>query len=208
LLIETRGLKFRDMISYPDLKIESGQVTFLCGESGSGKSTLLKLINGITSPTEGRLLVEDKDLADMNTVELRRKYLLVSQTVYLFEGSVRQNFEQFYEYRELAIPDDNEIQRFMDLCCADFPIDSSCISMSGGERQRVFLAICLSFKPRVLMLDEPTSALDAATAGQLMRNITEYCRNQDVTMIAVSHDRSLAERFADKIIELRGGAGA
>lgn len=206
MLIETKDLKFQDIISYPNLSIEAETVTFLCGESGSGKSTLLKLINGIVSPAEGTVLIEGIDIADLDTVELRREFLLVSQSVYLFDQTIRQNFEEYYKYRELAIPDDVEIKEFLQLCCADFSLDSYCPSLSGGERQRVFLAVCLSLKPRVLMLDEPTSALDSATAEQLMQNITAYCKHNQITLIVVSHDRSLAARYADKVIELKGGS--
>lgn len=208
MLIETRDLKFRDLISYPNLKIESGQVTFLCGESGCGKSTFLKLINGSVSPSDGKLLIKGIDAADLDTIELRRKYLLVSQTVFLFEETIRRNFEEFYRYRELPILNDAEKRSFLQLCCADFPLETFCPSMSGGERQRIFLAICLSFKPEVLMLDEPTSALDPATAGQLMENLASYCRSKGISMIVVSHDHSLAERFADRVIELKGGTGS
>jgi putative ABC transport system ATP-binding protein len=196
------------MISYPDLRIEPGQVTFLCGESGCGKSTFLKLINGIAEPSGGKLMIEGKDSADLDTIELRRKYLLVSQSIFLFEGTIRRNFEEYYGYRELTIPDEAEIRTFLEICYANFPLDSFCPSMSGGERQRIFLSICLSLKPEILMLDEPTSALDVVTANQMMQNLTSYCRSNGISMIVVSHDHALAERFADRVIDLKVGAGS
>lgn len=74
--------------------------------------------------------------------------------------------------------------------------------MSGGEKQRLYLAIFLSFRPEVLMLDEPTSALDETTARRVMGNILDYCRKEKITVIAVSHDKALTEKFAENILAL------
>lgn len=203
--ININRVNFENLIDYPDITIEPGQVTFLCGSSGCGKSTLLKLLNGTVSPREGEITIDGRSIDDFDTVELRKELMLVSQTVYLFDSTIRENFEEFYRYRGLPAPGDDEIMSWLSLCCADFPLDMDCTSMSGGERQRVYIAIYLSFQPKVIMLDEPTSALDAETAANLMENLASYCRSNCMTMIVVSHDRSLAERFADKTILLERG---
>lgn len=204
MLIRLNGVNFKNIINYPDIEIEPESITFLSGGSGSGKSTLLKLINGIVSPESGTIRIEDRNILELDTVELRRRYLLVSQSVYLFDKTVKENFEEYYEYRELPTPDERKMKDYLSICCADFSLDSFCHSMSGGERQRVYLAICLSFKPKVLMLDEPTSALDLRTANVMMQNIVTFCRENHMTLIVVSHDLALAEKFADKIITLEG----
>ena len=204
--IELKQVNFENLIDYPDLSIETDQVTFICGSSGSGKSTLLRLLNGTVSPRKGEIAFDGSGIDDFDTVALRKELMLISQTVYLFDATIKENFEEFYRYRELPAPDDEEITSWLSLCCADFPLDMYCTSMSGGERQRIYIAIYLSFKPKVIMLDEPTSALDSKTAARLMENLTAHCRASPTTMIVVSHDRSLAERFADQTIQLeRGG---
>jgi putative ABC transport system ATP-binding protein len=203
--IEMKQINFENLIDYPDLSIETDQVTFICGSSGSGKSTLLRLLNGTVSPGRGEITFDGRSIEDFDTVTLRRELMLVSQTVYLFDAAVRENFMEFYQYRELPPPGDDEIASWLSLCCADFPQDMSCTSMSGGERQRVYIAIYLSFQPKVLMLDEPTSALDAKTSVTLMENLTAYCKENHIGMIVVSHDRALAERFADQTIFLERG---
>lgn len=200
--IKINRVNFGNFLDYPDLTIASGQVTFLYGCSGSGKSTLLRLLNGTVSPQKGEITFDGHSIEDFDTVELRKKLMLVSQTVYLFDSTIRENFEEFYRYRELPAPGDDEIRSWLSLCCADFPLDMHCTSMSGGERHRVYIAIYLSFQPNVIMLDEPTSALDAKTAVRLMENLVSHCKENYRTMVVVSHDRSLAERFADKMILL------
>lgn len=91
---------------------------------------------------------------------------------------------------------------YLDLCSVPFSLDSDCTNMSGGERQRVYIAIFLSFKPKVLMLDEPTSALDKETGIKVIDNILTYCKKNEITVVAVSHDGDIIDKFADHIIAI------
>lgn len=202
MLIKTNQVNFADMIRYPDIEIESGKVTFISGSSGCGKSSLLKLFNGVLSPASGEILINGINIEDLDTVALRKEFLLVSQSIYLFDETIAGNFETYCRYREIPAPDRSSMQFYLSLCCAEFPLEMSCTSMSGGERQRVYIAICLSFQPKVLMLDEPTSALDSQTADQMMQNLIRYCREHHITLIVVSHDKELVHRYADQIISL------
>ena len=204
IILSAKGVHFKDMIQYPELAIEEGAVTFITGESGSGKTTLLRLFNGIASPAAGEILYHGVNINDLDTVKLRREVLLVNQTIYLFDKTIRENFAEFYRYRDMSVPDDKEIKPYLSLCCADFPLDTVCTTMSGGERHRIYIAICLSLIPKVLMLDEPTSALDAQNASSVMSNVTGFCREKQITLLVVSHDRQLAAKFGDKVITLKG----
>lgn len=206
MLITVNRVNFENIIHYPYIEIESEKVTFICGGSGCGKSTFLKLLNGVVSPQAGEIMYNGNNITDINTVELRKELLLVSQSVHLFDKTIAQNFVEFYNYRDLPGPTDEEIQSYLSLCCADFPIDTYCTTMSGGERLRVYIAIYLSFMPKVLMMDEPTSALDAQNAITMMQNITSFCKEKQITLIIVSHDKSLSKQFADKVITLEGRA--
>ncbi len=94
------------------------------------------------------------------------------------------------------------MRKYLSLCSADFPLDSQCKSMSGGERQRIFLAICISLEPETLLLDEPTSALDDKTGNILFENLTKYCRENDKTLVVISHNKELAQDFGDRVIDL------
>ncbi|MCL2545685.1 MAG: ABC transporter ATP-binding protein [Oscillospiraceae bacterium] len=200
-----RNVQFRDIINYPDLEITAQTATFICGESGCGKSTLLKLLNGVISPAGGAIFYCDKHLDEYDPIALRQNVLLCGQSVFLFAGSVRDNFVQFYQYRDLPPLDDEEMLACLKLCAIDFQLDAVCDNMSGGEKQRIFTAICLSFRPDALLLDEPTSALDDATAHAVMANIKTFCRENGMTLLVVSHHKTLAEQYADHLIELTGG---
>lgn len=202
ILFETKNLCFQDIIQYPDLRIPSDRVNFLVGRSGSGKSTLLRLFNGTLSPGSGSIFYRGTDLEDLNTIALRREVSLISQTVYLFDCSIRENFRQFYEYREEEMPSEATMRKFLDICCIATSLDKDCVTMSGGERQRVYMAVHLSFLPKVLMLDEPTSALDEENSRSVLKNMLEFCREQNISVVIVSHDHNLTDMYGENIINL------
>ena len=201
-LFTLKKVKYKDIIQYPDIEIPEKQVTFICGESGSGKSTLLKLLNGVLSPTDGEIRYRKKNINDYSPVALRRDVLLIGQSVYLFDKSIKENFNEYYVYRDMQAISEEKMKEYLALCSVDLPLDSMCGVLSGGELQRIFIAISISFHPHVLMMDEPTSALDDKNANMLIENITSYCKENELTLIVVSHDSNIANRYADNIIEL------
>jgi len=201
-LFVLRDVDYKNILHYPALEISAGGATFLCGASGTGKSTLLKLLSGVLSPTGGEILYLGKRVGDYDPIRLRREVLLVGQSVYLFDKTIQENFAEYYAYRDQAVPGEETIREYLDICKASFPLDSMCNLLSGGERQRVFLAICLSLTQEVLLLDEPTSALDEETADQLIGQIKAHCKTKDISLLVVSHDRAIAEKYADEIIAL------
>ena len=193
-------------IEYQNLDFKEGEITFITGSSGGGKSTLLKLFNGTVSPSSGDVYYRGENINGLDTISLRRKVSLVGQELYLFNGTILGNFEKFYAYREQPAPDEQTIQFFLTLCCLDFSLNSNCSTMSGGEKQRVYLAIFLSFKPEVLLLDEPTSALDSQNSRDLFDNVFRYCKASGISVIVVSHDLSLAEKFSEALIQIEKSA--
>lgn len=200
-ILTTRDLSFAG-IRYPDIAFQRQGINIICGPSGCGKSTLLRLCNRTLVPDSGQVCLDGRDVRSLDPLELRHDVLLAGQEVFLFDGSIVDNFRRFYALRELPEPHWNSIRRFLDLCACPLSIDSPCGSLSGGERQRVFLAVCLSFVPRVLLLDEPTSALDGATACRFMSNLRDFAAQHGISVVLVSHDRELTSRFADTLLEL------
>lgn len=197
-ILRTSEINFKGILSYPKIEIEENQVTFICGESGAGKSTLLKLFNGTLFADSGTVFYDETNIEELDTIRLRQEVMLVNQKVYLFKGSILENFKIFYGYRNKKAPNKAEIKKYLALCCADFSLEQPCESMSGGEKQRVYIAICLSMNPRVLMLDEPTSALDEKTSKRMLEKIKTFCHPHNMTLIVISHDPSLSEQYADR----------
>ena len=200
------SLAFMDTIFYPDMEVQLGEIVFLLGASGSGKSSLLRLINGTISPSGGSVFYNGKDILDYDPLHLRSEIILAGQSAYLFPGTVRENFLQYHQYRESVPPDEETMGACLAACRVPFSPDMSCDTLSGGEKQRVFLSVALSFRPKVFLLDEPTSALDRPTAEELMKNLTEYCRSGNIAAVIVSHDRHLIVMFADRTLDLGGAA--
>lgn len=200
-ILTTRDLSFAG-IRYPDIAFQRQEINVICGPSGCGKSTLLRLCNRTLVPATGQVCLDGQDIRACDPLQLRREVLLAGQEVFLFDGSIADNFRQFYTLRELPEPPQNGMRRFLDLCACPLSTDSPCGALSGGERQRVFLAVCLSFVPRVLLLDEPTSALDGDTARRFMTNLRDFAAQHGMSVILVSHDRELATRFAGNLLEL------
>lgn len=201
-IIQTKHLSFGGFITYTDINIPSEQVTFITGESGSGKSTLLKLFNQTASKSSGDIFYNEKNIEDIHPLELRKKLLLLGQSTYLFDGSIRDNFVTYYKYLDLEIPSDEEIKKYMSIACCDFDLNLNTTLMSGGERHRVYIAIYLSLSPTVLMLDEPTAALDSENTFLVIQNIISFCKSKSITLIIVSHDAPLVTKFGENIITL------
>lgn len=187
---------------YDDFSIDKNEVVFVVGKSGSGKSTLLKLINNTLQMKSGRIFYKDENILNIKPVELRRNIIMTSQENFLFDMTIRENFHEFYKLRDLEELTDDEITKFLKKTNFDVDLNLNVEKLSGGEKQRVFLAIALSLDPEVLLLDEPTSALDNKTAFDMMENIVDYCKHNDITLVVVSHARQLVDEFADKIIDL------
>jgi putative ABC transport system ATP-binding protein len=203
-IIKTKDLVFEEFIRYPDISIKKGRVVFLVGSSGSGKSTLLKLFNATLSPSSGDIFYEGQNIYEIDTLQLRREVLLVGQSVYLFDGSIKDNFYKFYSYREIEMPSEEVIKEYLSICQLDFPLETQTSILSGGEAQRLYTAIFLSFLPKIIMLDEPTSALDTHNAKSLLRDIIKLAKTKEMTVIVVSHDKNLSDEFAEDIIDIEG----
>lgn len=187
---------------YDDFTINKNEIVFVVGKSGSGKSTLLKLINNTLQMKSGSIFYKDTNILNIKPVELRRNIMMTSQENFLFDMTIKENFHEFYKLRDLENLTDDEIVKFLKIADFDVDVNLDVEKLSGGEKQRVFLAIALSMRPAVLLLDEPTSALDSNTAFNMMKNIVDYCKHNDITLVVVSHARNLVDEFADKTIDL------
>lgn len=201
------GLCFNGDIIYPEIKIQRNRFTFITGKSGCGKSTYLKMLNRMVLPNEGSIRYNGKEISEYPVLEYRRNVLLVPQEIFLLDATIRENFDFYYTSRGDKTISDEKIEEFLRICCLDFKAGDVCTRMSGGERQRVFLAIFLSMAVDVFLMDEPTAALDEKTSIELMQNFRKYCGENNITVVCISHSNKLVEVFADDIIKLGGDIG-
>ena len=190
------------------LEIPKGKVTALVGLSGSGKSTIASLLMRFHDWEKGRILLEGRDLVSLTPEELRRRVILVPQTVSLYSGTIRENLkwgkpdateEELWQALETAQAKDFVEEKPGKL---DEPVAQGGKNFSGGQRQRLTIARALVRKPEILILDDSASALDFATDARLRKAIREMEGGPTVFIVS---QRASSIRYADKIIVLDDG---
>jgi len=195
------------------VSVSVGEAEFvaLLGTSGSGKSTLLNLIAGLDRPTEGALRVFDRDLAQMSRMELtlhrRQNVGIIFQSFNLVPTmSAIENVALAMMFAE--VPRGDREARAASL------LESVGLSerqrhrpkeLSGGEQQRVAIARALSNAPRMLLADEPTGNLDSRTSREIMELLKTLNERDGRTVIMVTHDPSLAARYAHRTLTMLDG---
>lgn len=201
-LFQANNLIYKYNLTYDNVKIEKDKINFIVGESGSGKSTFLKLLNNSISPVSGQLLYNDKAIEEYDPIALRREVSSVSQEPFLFDESILDNFKTFYSLRQTPMPEKEYISYITELCYVNVPLDQNASTLSGGERQRVYISIFLSLCPKVILLDEPTSALDEKSGRKVMKNVINFCKEKNIDMVIVSHDKNIVEEFCENKVEI------
>ncbi len=185
---------------------EKGMV-FLLGKSGSGKSTLLNVSGGLDAPDEGEVIVNGKSSRDFTPADFdsyRNTYLgfVFQEYNILSELTVGENVALALELQGKPRDMDRVRELLAQVDLEGFA-DRRPNTLSGGQKQRVAIARALVKEPEIIMADEPTGALDSATGEQVFDTLKKLSREKLV--VVVSHDREFAERYADRIIELRDG---
>ena len=209
-----------------DFSLEKGESVAIIGSSGSGKTTLLRCLNFLTTPDEGKILVNGETLFDADDPatqkesEIRRKRLhfgLVFQNFNLFpQYTALQNVMLASELLAKEQPDyharkkelHEEIRQNAEKLLKDVGLGEKMNlyphQLSGGQQQRVAIARALALKPDILCFDEPTSALDPELTGEVLRVIRSLAE-QKMTMIIVTHEMAFARDVADRVIFMDGG---
>jgi putative ABC transport system ATP-binding protein len=193
------------------LDIQSGEFVALLGASGSGKSSLLNLIAGLDSPTSGQVVSGGKDLARLSREELakyrRHAVGMVFQSFNLIPSmTVLENVELPLRFAEVdrsqrAGLAGNALERVG----LGGRLRHRPIELSGGEQQRVALARALVNQPRILLADEPTGNLDSHTGTEVMDLIRSLNASSGMTVVLVTHEQAIAEKYAKRMISLADG---
>ncbi|NSW92726.1 MAG: ATP-binding cassette domain-containing protein [Firmicutes bacterium] len=193
-----------------DLTIERGELMAIIGNSGSGKSTLLNMLGGLDRPSAGRLIVDGKDLlkfTDRQLMKYRR------ETVgFVWQNNARNLIPYLTARENVELPlilsgkrkRASKALELLEMVGLSHRKNNKLSQLSGGEQQRVAIAIALSNNPKILLADEPTGAVDTKTASQILDVFRSMNRTLGVTVIIVTHDRNIAGKV-DRVVAIRDG---
>lgn len=193
------------------LEIQAGEFVALLGSSGSGKSSVLNLIAGLDRPTSGSVVVQDRDLAKLSREDLAKYRLHVVGMVFqsfnlIASMTVAENVELPLRFAEV---DRNQrlklAQEALERVGLQERMNHRPTELSGGEQQRAALARALINRPQLLLADEPTGNLDSRTGTEIMDMVRDFNRELGMTVLMVTHERALAERYAQRMIFLADG---
>jgi phosphonate transport system ATP-binding protein len=200
------------------LSVEKGEIIGLIGPSGAGKSTLIRCVNRLVDPTGGRIFLGDTELTALGGGALRharRRIGMIFQEFALVERltvmenvlSGRLGYTGFWAswFRRFSPADIDRAFAVLERVGLLDHVDKRADALSGGQRQRVGIARALVQEPELLLVDEPTASLDPKTSRQVMRLLTDLCRERDLAAVVNIHDVMLAQMFLPRIVGLRAG---
>ena len=222
-IIETQNCSVRYSVGTPfekealsdvSVSIWEGEFVGIIGHTGSGKSTFVQLLNGLLKPTEGKILLEGKDIWE-NPKEIRRIRFQVGM---VFQYPEYQLFEETV-YKDIAFGPKNmglsegEIRERVLRAAQRVGLDESLLEkspfeLSGGEKRRAAIAGVMAMEPRVLILDEPTAGLDPRGRERVLKMIHQYQRENNTTVLLVSHSMEDIAKVADRVLVLNHGSVA
>lgn len=193
-----------------DLTIERGELMAIIGNSGSGKSTLLNMLGGLDKPSAGKLFVDGKDLLSYNEKQI---FDYKRNTVgFIWQNNARNLIPYLSAIENVEVPmiiTNKEERRkraseLLDLVGLSHRKKNKLNQLSGGEQQRVAIAISLANNPKLLLADEPTGAVDTKTASMILDIFRELNEKLGLTIIIVTHDMQLS-RKVNRVVSIRDG---
>ncbi|MCM3698456.1 ABC transporter ATP-binding protein [Paenibacillus macerans] len=192
-----------------NLTVEQGEMMAIIGNSGSGKSTLLNMLGGLDRPSAGQVSVGGWDLLkirDDQLVEYKR-----STVGFVWQNNARNLLPYLTALENVEMPmlltgklDRNYAKELLERVGLKQRMHNKLHQLSGGEQQRVAIAISLSNRPKLLLADEPTGSVDTATSDQIMQIFRQVNRELGITVVIVTHDLTLAGKV-DRVVAIRDG---
>lgn len=199
------GEALQKAVDYVSFEINEGEFVVILGQSGAGKSTVLNMLGGMDQPTEGRVLVDGKEVSAMNDRQLGAYRADVIGFIFQFYNLL----PSLTAYENIAltksiVKNARDAEELLHLVGLDHCRDKFPAQMSGGEQQRVSIARALAKNPKILLGDEPTGALDSETGIVVLELLQELCRKEKKTVILVTHNADIA-KCADRVIRMKNG---
>lgn len=192
-----------------NLSVEQGEMMAIIGNSGSGKSTLLNILGGLDHPSAGQVSVGGWDLLkiqDDQLVEYKR-----NTVGFVWQNNARNLLPYLTALENVEMPmlltgklDRAYAQELLERVGLKDRMHNKLHQLSGGEQQRVAIAISLSNRPKLLLADEPTGSVDTATSDQIMQIFRQVNRELGITVVIVTHDLTLAGKV-DRVVAIRDG---
>ena len=188
-----------------DMKLDEGKFYVILGPSGAGKSTLLNLLGGLDSPTDGKIIVDGKDISTLSDDALAAYRAEKVGFVFQFYNlvptlTVHENVRLVNEITKNPLSATKMIEEVgLSDHLKNFPAE-----LSGGEQQRVSIARALAKNPKMLLCDEPTGALDSETGVTVLKLLLKMAREYGKTVVIVTHNQNIA-KMADVVIRVRNG---
>lgn len=203
-IYESGGHK-QKALDHVNMSLEEGKFVVILGPSGAGKSTLLNLLGGLDSPTEGRIIVNGKDISGLSGNELADYRASTVGFVFQFYNliptlTVHENVTLVKEISPNALSATEMLKEVgLEDHLKNFPSE-----LSGGEQQRVSIARALAKNPKILLCDEPTGALDSETGVLVLKLLLKMAREYGKTIVIVTHNQNIA-KMADVVIRVKNG---
>jgi len=193
-----------------DLIVEEGELMSIIGNSGSGKSTLLNMIGGLDRPSAGKLYVDGKDLFKLTEKELVR--YKQSTVGFVWQNNARNLFPYLTALQNVQVPmlfhhvkkSRERAIELLELVGMLHKRNSRLSQLSGGEQQRIAIAIALANNPKLLLADEPTGSVDAKTSGYILDVFRRLNQEINLTIVIVTHDINLAMKV-NRVVQIRDG---
>jgi ABC-type lipoprotein export system ATPase subunit len=193
-----------------DLTVEQGELTAIIGNSGSGKSTFLNMIGGLDTPSAGKLFVDGKNLFKLSEKEL---VIYKRDTVgFVWQNNARNLLPYMTALENIMIPmqltteknKHDRAQELLELVGMAHRKNSRLNQLSGGEQQRIAIAIAIANRPKLLLADEPTGSVDSKTADYILDVFRELNRSMGQTIVIVTHDVTLSKKV-QRVVAIRDG---
>jgi len=204
-MFKLENIKFKDILNVEKAELKKNMITAILGSSGGGKTTFLRLLNNMITADQGKITYKNKEIDKYDPVQLRREVVMLPQDPEIFKGSIKDNFKITEEIADNGVSENINYEELLQKVSLTQNLDDNADNLSGGEKQRLALARVMLLEPEVLLLDEPSSSLDKKTEEKIIKMVVDYVRENDRTLIMVTHSPDIAEKFADRIINIEAG---
>ena len=193
-----------------DLSILKGDIHGIIGMSGAGKSTLIRCVNRLDTPTEGRILIDGRDILAMNSKDLRasrkRVSMIFQQFNLLMQKTVARNVRYPLEIAGVPRNKANErVKELLEIVGLSHKADAYPAQLSGGQKQRVAIARALASNPEVLLCDEATSALDPMTTQSILALLKDINERLGITIVVITHEMAVIRQICNRVTIIDGG---